>query len=603
MGESIAISDIQWEIIICGLGLFLLGIKLMGDNLTNFAGSKIRKYIEKYTSTPLKAILVGIVLTGLIQSSSATTVIAISLVRADLMTLQQAIGITLGANLGTTITSVLIGFDLGYFSYYILIIGVLMIMFSRRKKMIYMGNIIAGFALLFVGLNLMGESLEQLQYVEGFTETIVKMGKHPGISASIGAILTALIQSSSAFVGIIQKLYDAGALTLLPAIGMVFGANIGTTVTAILASIGGSVSAKRTALFHFCFNLISSLIFLAFIHPFANLITWLAAQQNLNPMMTIALAHIIFNFAGVIIFAPLTEVATDVLKKIIPGREINFFELAQLHLDDSVTKSFPAQALQQSQVAIEQVAEISFRSLKSAERYYRTRDPEFLGRIQKFDEVVDDCDKQINSFLLKISKDKLSTDQSSEYSIHVAVERKYERISQAVANMASFLEMAYEENSDFTKVDAVGLDDMFALLTEIYACALQIYKTKDAKFYDRVQKDQDKINELENKIRQEHFIRITDSNEQPNKADLAFDDIIIQMELIGSLCFDIARMTINPSELHPEDSTPSHVFFQNNFLDENGNFLTGGQKQLNQQERISGQKKLPGKKRLPGIGE
>lgn len=587
MAKTITIQSIQWEYIVCGLGLFLFGIKLMGDNLTNFAGTKIRGYIEKYTSTPLKAILVGVFLTGLIQSSSATTVIAISLVRADLMTLQQAIGITLGANIGTTVTSILIGIDLGYFSYYILLIGVLLIMFARRKKIIYLGNIIAGFALLFIGLNLMGEALKQLQYVEGFEEMIVKMGKHPGISVLIGAALTAVIQSSSAFVGIIQKLYDAGALTLLPAIGMVFGANIGTTVTAILASIGGSVSAKRTAVFHLFFNLITSVIFLLLIHPYASFITWGAARYHLNPMMTIALAHLVFNFAGVLIFAPLTKWAAAALRKILPGTEINYFELAQLHLDDSVTQSFPAQALHQAKIAIEQIAELVFRGLLSAERFYRTRDHEFLERIEKFEGIINSCDKEVNSFLLKIAKDQLSTDQSSEYSINVAVERKFERIGDAIAYMGHHLGEAYEEKGHFSKVDAIGLDDMFALLTEIYSCALQIYKTRDAKFYDRVQKDQDKINELENKIRQEHFIRITESDVPPTAADRAFDDILIQMELIGSLCFDIARLTINPSELHPEDSTPSHEFFRNNFLDDEGNFLTGGQRQLSQMSKKS----------------
>lgn len=585
MGETITIQSIQWELIVCGLGLFLFGIKLMGDNLTNFAGTKIRGYIEKYTSTPLRAIFVGLVLTGLIQSSSATTVIAISLVRADLMTLQQAIGITLGANIGTTVTSVLIGIDLGYFSYYLLLIGVILIMFARRKRLIYLGNIIAGFSLLFIGLNLMGEAVKQLQYVEGFTELIVKMGKHPGISVLIGAALTGVIQSSSAFVGIVQKLYDAGALTLLPAIGMVFGANIGTTVTAILASIGGSVSAKRTALFHLFFNVITSLIFLIFIHPYAAFVSWGAEKFQLNPMMTIALAHLVFNFAGVFIFAPLTKWAAVALRKLIPGKEVNYYELAQLHLDDSVTQGFPAQALQQAHSAIEQIAELVFRSLLSAERYYRTRDHEFYERIEKFEGIINSCDREINSFLLKITKDQLSTDQSSEYSINVAVERKFERIGDAVANIGTYLSEAYEEKASFTKVDAVGLDDMFALLTEIYSCALQIYKTRDAKFYDRVQKDQDKINELENKIRQEHFIRIMESNARSTPADRAFDDIIIQMELIGSLCFDIARLTINPSELHPEDSTPSHEFFRNNFLDDEGNFLTGGQRQLSQMSK------------------
>ena len=239
-------ADISWDFIIGGLALFLFGIQFMGDGLKSIAGEKLREYIDRYTNKPWKGILVGSIITVFIQSSSATSAIAIGFVRAGLMSLEQSIGIIIGANIGTTVTAFLIGLKVETLALYFVFLGVLITLFAKRKKQTYMGQIVLGFGLLFFGLRLMGDELSKLGQMDFFTTLATTMQNQPILGFISGTLMTAVVQSSSAVVGIIQKIYDSGAMTLTAALPFVFGSNIGTTVTAVFASIGGSTSAKRS---------------------------------------------------------------------------------------------------------------------------------------------------------------------------------------------------------------------------------------------------------------------------------------------------------------------------------------------------------------------
>ena len=232
------LSSIRWDMVLGGFGLFLFGIEFMGGGLKSIAGDKMRDYIEKYTSTPLKAILIGIVLTVLMQSSSASTAITISFVRAGLMTLNQAAGIVFGAHIGTTFTTLLISLNLDQYTLYIVAAGALLLSFSKKKKVKYVGSIIFGFGMLFFGLSLMGDALAEIKELPQFEAVAISMSNNPLLSLGSGIILTALVQSSAATIAIIQKLYQAGAIDIYAAIPFMFGANIGTTITGILAALG-----------------------------------------------------------------------------------------------------------------------------------------------------------------------------------------------------------------------------------------------------------------------------------------------------------------------------------------------------------------------------
>ena len=263
---------IQLNLILGGFGLFILGITLLGDGLKEIAGSKIQIYIEKYTSNIFMAIVVGAFITGLIQSSSAATVISISLVRAGLMSLEQAIGISIGANIGTTITSIIVGLNIDDFGFYFVFIGAVLYVFNSRKKIKNIAFVLFAFGITFVGLQMMGDQLILLQNYEFFNDFVGVMAQHPWLGLLGGTVSTALINSSSAFIAIIQKIFAGGGIDLPVAIALTLGSNIGTTVTALFASVGGSVSTRRAGLFHTLFNLSGAIIMMIFLHPYSKLV-------------------------------------------------------------------------------------------------------------------------------------------------------------------------------------------------------------------------------------------------------------------------------------------------------------------------------------------
>ena len=533
MGEVSSWSQIDWHFIAGGLGLFLFGVKLMGDSLTKFAGTKIRDYIEKYTSNPLMAVLVGIVMTGLIQSSSAATVIAISLVRSGLMGMSQAIAIILGANIGTTVTSILIGFQLDYLAYFILLVGVFLALMASKKKTIYLGEIIIGFGLLFIGLNTMGDALKELQYIPGFSD---------------------MIQSSSAIVGIVQTLYATKSITLVAALGLVFGANIGTTVTAALASVGGSLAARRTSLFHFLFNVSVSIFFLAIIGPYERFIVYVTEALHLNDMMTIAVAHFTFNFVGMLIFLPLIPKCVLLLKKIMPGRDDLTLELGKIQLDEAMVQTFPAGALSQAKAAILQVSDIVLESLQDSKQYLLTKDKKYFHEVNQLEDMVNSLDTKIESYLLKVSKQSLTDELADEYSASLQVQKNFERIGDLVQNLVEYFEMIYDSGEEFHKEAMDELTSIYELLIHMYVNGVDVYKGGDHHLYEVMKEDENNLNYLEYELRASHFRRMTSQHEEATVTTSLFVDILGTLERIGDHAFNIARLTFDPIKTHGEKS-------------------------------------------------
>lgn len=446
-----SLGSLQWNLIAGGLAIFLFGISLMGDALTNFAGPKLRGYVEKYTSNPIMGVLVGVVITGLIQSSSATTVIAISFVRAGVMSLEQAIGVIMGANIGTTVTSILIGFNLGYLSYFIALIGVVLTMFASKRKNKYIGEILVGFGLLFIGLEMMGGSLAELKNIDGFDKVVANMAQTPIFAVLIGAGLTALIQSSSAFIGITQSLYASGAIELNVALGLMFGANIGTCITAVLASIGGSLSAKRTSTFHVLFNIIISLIFVIFLGPYESLVRTIATRLGTNKLMTIAVGHFIFNFVGMVIFLPIIKYVARMLRKIIPGKDSIFSDLGNIELDDRLIEAFPAAALDQIRTAIHKESKVALETIKQTKSYLLEKDKKFLETANQAESIVNDMDTKIQAYLLAIAQGSGSSELEAEVQNYLQIQINVERISDLAQNLGEYYEEIYESEQATTR--------------------------------------------------------------------------------------------------------------------------------------------------------
>ena len=554
MGEISSWSQIDWHFIAGGLGLFLFGVKLMGDSLTKFAGTKIRDYIEKYTSNPIMAVLVGIVMTGLIQSSSAATVIAISLVRSGLMGMNQAIAIILGANIGTTVTSILIGFQLDYLAYFILLIGVFLMLMATKKKTTYLGEIVVGFGLLFIGLNIMGDALKELQYIPGFSDMVVRLSRQPILAALIGAVVTGVIQSSSAIVGIVQTLYATQSITLVAALGLVFGANIGTTVTAALASVGGSLAARRTSLFHFLFNVSVSVFFLIIIGPYESFVHYVTDIFHMNDMMTIAFAHFTFNFVGMIIFLPIIPQCVLLLKKLMPGREDLTLELGKIQLDEAMVKTFPAGALSQAKAAILQVSDIVLESLQDSKEYLVTKDKKYFHEVNQLEDMINSLDTKIEGYLLKVSKQSLSEELADEYSVGLQVQKNFERIGDLVQNLVEYFEMIYDSGEELQKEAMEELTSIYELLIHMYINGVDVYKGGDHHLYEVMKEDENNLNYLEYELRASHFRRMTSQHEEATVTTSLYVDILGTLERIGDHIFNIARLTFDPIKTHGEKS-------------------------------------------------
>ncbi len=548
--EQISLASLQWNLIAGGLAIFLLGINIMGDSLTNFAGPKLRGYIEKYTSTPLKAILVGIFITGAIQSSSATTVIAISFVRAGIMSLEQSMGIILGANIGTTVTAILIGFNLEALSYFICLIGVFITLFAKKKRIQYIGNIVVGFGLLFIGLQMMGDSLKDLKNLPGFNDIVSRMATNPVVAVLVGTLITAVIQSSSAFIGIIQTLFAASAINLNVALALMFGANIGTCITSLLASIGGSLAAKRTALFHVLFNVSISVLFLIILVPYEAMVTFITSSLGANPMMTIAIGHFAFNFIGMVIFTPLLKPTSKLLSKIIPGKESMFSDIHQVELQEHLIRSFPASALDQAKAAIINESDIALQTLKSSQQYLKTGDPIHFQNLNQAEDIVNRMDTNIEKYLLEISQQELAPELDTEFQTYLLVQKNIERISDLGQNLGEYYEEIFNSNEKYVKEAIEDLTKIYELVIHNFINAMEVFKTKDVNLFDILTEDENNLDLLEHELRHSHYTRLTSGVGGDTIASSLFVDIVSTFERIGDHAYNIARSTLDPIKIH-----------------------------------------------------
>ena len=390
-----------------GLGLFLFSIKYMGDGLQQAAGDKLRFYIDKYTSNPFLGVLIGIVMTALIQSSSGVTVIVVGLVSAGLLSLRQAIGIVMGANIGTTVTSFMIGFKLGDYALPVIFLGAALLFFTSNKKLNNLGRILFGVGGIFFALNLMGDAVEPLKSVTAFKDYLATLGDRPVMGVIIGAGLTMLIQSSAATIGILQSLYSGGLLDLQGALPILFGDNIGTTITAVLAALGSNIAAKRVAGAHVLFNVIGTVLCLILLVPFTALIQWFKSVLGLTPEMTIAFAHGTFNIANTIVQFPFIGVLAYLVTKIIPGEdEINKYEA--LYLDRLLITQAPAIALGNAKKELVHLASYAIQSLEASYAFFAKGDEKYFDKVEKYETAVNSIDEELTTYLIDISNESLS---------------------------------------------------------------------------------------------------------------------------------------------------------------------------------------------------
>ena len=535
-------ADIRWDLFLGGLGLFLFGIVLMGDGLKSFAGDKLRDYIDRYTSKPWQGIIIGTIATAIIQSSSATTAITIGFVRAGLMTLEQAAGIIIGANIGTTMTAFLIGLNVEGLAVYFIIIGALILMFTKKTKMQDLGHIIIGFGILFYGIGLIGDTLVYLKDVPAFTAFAQLCTKNPIIGLIGGVIMTCAMQSSSASIGVIQIIYETGAIPFIAIIPFLYGSNIGTCITAIMASMGGNASSKRAAALHLTFNIIGTLIGMLMLVPLNNLMTYINSIFDVQAMMEIAIVHIIFNVVTTILVFPFINQLCLLIRKIVPGEEPKKLEV---NIDDLDASAFPvaSTALSVANRSILQMKEIVSANLLRAQDYIAKDDLDIDGfdEISQNEALINKLDYSISAFLTQLTIDHKSDDAVKTNSLYLQIVKNLERVGDLTINIAEFAKMVQESKGAFSTTAHKELNDMFDNVKEMIECSFEYVKNRDIRQYELLMSMEAKLDNQEYLARINHFERLVTKECVSAVASSVYADVLSNIERIGDHCCNIAR--------------------------------------------------------------
>ena len=542
MTESIDVQTIIFEFI-GGLGIFLLGIKYMGEGLQKSAGDRLRDILDKFTSNPFLGVLAGILVTVLIQSSSGTTVLTVALVNAGFMTLRQAIGVIMGANIGTTITAFIIGFNIGEYSLPIIAIGCFLLFFFKNQKVNVIGQTIFGFGSLFFGLKLMGNGMAPLSSLEFFHDLTLNMSDNPILGLVIGTVFTLIVQSSSATIGILQGLYSEAAISLEAALPVLLGDNIGTTITAVLASIGVSVAARRAAFVHVLFNVIGATIFMIILGLFTSYVAFLQSALNLNPEMTLAFAHGSYNIANTILLFPFIGTFAWLVTKFIPGEDVTI-EYRPKHLDPVFIQQSSTIALSQAKAEVIRMGEYCVQGLEETSTFVMTLQEKNAETAMQIEGALNNLDREITNYLVDISSGTLSETDGALHTSLMDTVRDIERIGDHFENIIELIEYKISNKINLTEHAREDLHEMFDLTILTVKQAIKALELMDREEALVVLQKEDQIDKMERKFRKKHIIRMNEGL-CTGSAGIVFVDIISNLERIGDHAVNIAEEVLS----------------------------------------------------------
>lgn len=522
-----------------GLGIFLFSIKYMGDALQKAAGDKLRDILDRFTTNPFMGVLVGIVVTILIQSSSGTTVIVVGLVSAGFMTLRQAIGVIMGANIGTTVTAFIIGLDVGAYSLPIMAVGAFLIFFFKKNQIQNIGQVIFGFGGLFFGMETMSGAMKPLRELPAFIDMTVNLSEFPILGVAAGTIFTFIVQSSSGTIAILQGLYAENLLSLDAALPVLFGDNIGTTVTAVLAALGTSIAARRAAAVHVLFNVIGSIIFLILLVPFTAYVEWLTGVLDLEAKMQIAFAHGTFNIANTLIQFPLIGAWAYLVTKVIPGDEV-LVEFKPKHLDLNFIEQSPSIALGQAKEEVLRMGKYSVQGLEETYEYLKTKSKKHAEMGYQLEDAINNLDGKITDYLVLISAESISAADSTRHTMLMETVRDIERIGDHFENIIELIDYQEANKVKLTGEAMEDLDEMFTLTIATVSKSLDALDTTSHELAREVAEQEDLIDKMERKFRKKHILRLNEGACSA-QAGIVFVDIVSNLERIGDHSVNIAE--------------------------------------------------------------
>lgn len=525
-----------------GLGLFLYGIKMMGDGLENIAGNRLKTISEKIGSNMFAAVLAGTAITAVIQSSSAVTVMVVGFVNAGLMNLYQASGIIMGANIGTTITAQLVSFNLEWVAPIAAAVGAAIVLSSKGKKDSEIGNIIFGLGILIFGMNLMENSLSVLKLSSGFVQAVDYVGSNWIIGLAAGIAVTIIIQSSAASTALLIALAGTGTINLELAIPFIFGCNIGTCVTALLASIGTSNSAKKAALIHLIFNVVGTILFLPFRQQLISLAQWINTSSDPDSIKRqIANIHTILKILNTIVLFPFIKYLVAFVNKLIPGEDERD-RMTVKFIDDRFLET-PVIAVGQMIKETIRMANKAKENVEIAMQAFWTDDDGLIQQVYENEKVINMLEEEITRYLVKLSNTQISEQQLAIVTSTFHVVNDIERIGDHAENLADLTSEKIVKKLDFTKEALEGLMHMFNCTLEALQISIESYEKHDIEKAQSITIIEEKIDTLEKELRSAHIKRLNLGICSAYSSAI-YLDIIINFERIGDHSTNIAETVL-----------------------------------------------------------
>lgn len=532
-----------------GLGLFLFGMELMSDSIEKVAGARLRRILEIFTTNRFMGMIVGIIFTGIIQSSSACTVMVVSFVNSGLMNLYQAAGVILGANIGTTITSQLVSFNLSKIAPLILLVGVVVMMFTKKEKVRKVAEVVVGFGILFVGLSTMSQAMANMKNEPQVVNLLMSL-KNPFLATLMGFALTAIIQSSSVTVSIVLLLANQDLLPLPTTLYIILGCNIGACATAMLASMTGKKDAKRAALIHLLFNIIGTVIIYIALFVAGDQIVELIKSISADNGRFVANAHTLIKIAQVIMLFPFTGWLVKMTYLIVPGEDqkVGYRESYQLkYIGDKVVFN-PATAVVEVVKELERMASLAEENLNRAMNALITLDEEDIEEVYEVEKNINFLNHAITDYLVKINQTTLPIEDLNSLGALFHVVNDIERIGDHAENVADAARQRKEEGVSISKEAQKELGDMLEMVNKIIRYAVEMFAKSDETHMQEIITLEDQVDEKERELQKKHVERLTKGECSP-EAGMIFSDIVSGLERVADHATNIAFAITTEEEM------------------------------------------------------
>ena len=525
-----------------GLGLFLYGMKLMSDGLENIAGEKLKSILEKITSNKIMGILVGTVVTAVIQSSSATTVMVVSFVNAGLMSLLQATGVILGSNIGTTITAQMVSFNLEVVAPIFIGIGAILMLISKKKKVKDIAVISVGFGILFMGMGLMSSSMKPIAELSVFKDAIIVMGRYSILGVLVGIVMTAIVQSSSATTSILVALAATGTIDLNVAFPIVLGCNIGTCVTAILASLTANKTAKKAALLHLLFKIFGTIIFLPLTAYIIKMVIYLT-PSNLGRQ--VANAHTIFNILTTIVVLPISQYFVKFVDKILPDDEEKEI-CGSIYLDKKLLET-PVVASTQVIKETIRMAKIARDNFKLSMKAFFSDEEQNIELIYKNENIINILEKDITEYLIELSQHNLPKENAELVSEIYHTINDIERIGDHAENIIELSINKLNNKVEISKEAVSEIEEIFEATLSSLDIAIECFSHINEGCKRKAENIEEHIDRLDKKFRSNNIMRLNSKQCSAN-AGVIFFDLLSNLERIGDHANNIA--TVRKVHIH-----------------------------------------------------